>query len=162
MKINLYFVNLNNMETKKLTEEEYKFIFSRVPRLCLDFIVVKDKSLLLAQRDIAPSKGCWALPGGMLHKGETIKQGAERILNDEIGIKDFSMEMIGFIEFIHEIDQQGINMHNISIVFLVHYTNEEPVAKSQATEIKFFKEIPLNIHKEHGFFIEKNLLKILK
>lgn len=145
-----------------LDNKDYEFIFSRVPRLCLDFIIVKDKSFLLAQRDIAPSKGYWALPGGMLRKGETIKQGAERILNDEVGVKKFSMEMIGFIEFIHEIDQQGIDMHNVSIAFLVHLADEEPVAKSQATEIKFFKDIPSNIHKEHGMFIGKNIDKILK
>ena len=33
-------------EKRYLTDDEYSFIFQRVPRLCLDFAIIKDNKIL--------------------------------------------------------------------------------------------------------------------
>ena len=103
---------------QRLSDQDYKFIFERVPRLCLDFVITKNGKILLAKREIEPCKGCWSLPGGMLKYKESINDAAERILKDEVGLKPLKKELIGFIEFPDEVNEDGINIHSVSIVFL--------------------------------------------
>ncbi len=158
----VYFVNLNSMEIKRLTDEEYKFIFERVPRLCLDFVVVKDGKVLLAKRDIQPSKGLWALPGGMVRYGESVNDATDRIIKGELGCKILEKNMVGFMEFLDEINKDGIHVHSISIVFLAKLKDNNIVGSEQAKEVRFFELLPKDIHKEHGKFLKENWDKIIK
>lgn len=47
---------------------------------------VQKLSLLLIQRGVHPYKGCWALPGGFVRKGETLEECAMREITEETGI----------------------------------------------------------------------------
>lgn len=145
------------MENKKrLTDKEYKFIFSQVPRFCLDFIIVKDGKVLLAKREINPCKGFWCLPGGMVRYQETINQASERILKNELGLKPKSKKVIGYIEFPNEINKDGVPVHSVSLVFLTVLKDGEIKGSNQAYEIEFFKKLPQKTNFEQGQFLIKN------
>lgn len=147
---------------KYLTDDEYKFIYERVPRLCLDFIAVKDKKVLLSKRDIEPYKGYWHLPGGMVRQKESIDEAAKRILIGELGLTPFSKKMIGYIECPDEVNQNGIQIHSISIAFLTTLEDGKIIGSDQAHEIQFFELLPKHIHPMQGKFLKENWETIIK
>ncbi|MEZ4482686.1 MAG: NUDIX domain-containing protein [Dehalococcoidia bacterium] len=51
-------------------------------------------SVLLIERSGDPSRGSWALPGGLLHGGESLKEAAVRKLADETGVSDVFLEQL--------------------------------------------------------------------
>ena len=51
--------------------------------------------LLLIRRGGHPCLGCWALPGGFAEEGETIERTAARELEEETGIRDLSLSLVG-------------------------------------------------------------------
>ena len=51
-------------------------------------------SVLLIERSAEPFAGCWALPGGELHSGESLQEAAVRKLADETGVSDVFLEQL--------------------------------------------------------------------
>ena len=51
-------------------------------------------SVLLIERSGDPFRGSWALPGGLLHGGESLKEAAVRKLADETGVSDVFLEQL--------------------------------------------------------------------
>jgi 8-oxo-dGTP diphosphatase len=75
------------------------------PFLTVDIVIftIEDNALktLLIQRENNPFKDSWALPGGFLHKGETTKTAALRILKEKAGVEHV------FIEQLYTFDTPG-------------------------------------------------------
>ena len=73
-------------KAKTISEELWNRIMSSMPIPCVDIIVyatVKHrKCVLLGYRKICPHKGRWALPGGRIIKNESIRETANRQLNE--------------------------------------------------------------------------------
>ena len=80
MEEKLYFEN----EDKKFANYPYK---DTLKFNCSDAVVVCDGNILLIERDRAPGKGTWALPGGFVNKTETYEQCAIRELFEETCLK---------------------------------------------------------------------------
>jgi ADP-ribose pyrophosphatase YjhB (NUDIX family) len=55
-----------------LSDKDYEFIFSRVPRLTIDLVINKDNGIILTRRNIPPHMGKWHLPGGRLFMREKV------------------------------------------------------------------------------------------
>jgi len=146
---------------KRLTDEEYQFVFSRAVRLCLDFVIVKNGQLLLAKRDIEPCKGFWSLPGGMVRHQESINEASERIIKNELGLKIREKKLIGYIEFPDEINKDGVAIHSISMAFLTTLEDGEVVGSDQAHEIEFFTALPEKVHPTQGEFLKEHWQEII-
>ncbi|MFH0805336.1 MAG: NUDIX domain-containing protein, partial [Patescibacteria group bacterium] len=67
------------MIVKKLPFSEFKSIYSRVPRLCVEIMVKTNNGVLLLKRNIDPEKGKWHLPGGTVLKGERLEDTVKRV-----------------------------------------------------------------------------------
>lgn len=144
------------MKPHKLPYEEFKYIYSKVPRLCIDLIFKSEKGILLAQRNIDPGKGLWHFPGGTVLLGESIEDSINRISIEEIGFSISKYNLIGIIEFLPE---NNPFFHSISIVFKVKSEIENFKPNWHNKDIKYFKQLPDNIVSEHKkFILEKNLL----
>ena len=87
------------MSVQKIPFKEFKKIYTRVPRLCVDVVLMKDKSLLLIRRTIAPAAGQWHTHGGTVLKGESLHQAVQRVAHEELGIPVKIKKLIGVVEY---------------------------------------------------------------
>lgn len=61
-------------------------------------IIVHDGALLLVQRGAAPGKGKWAVPGGRVEFGETLRATVAREVLEETGLTVTVGEFAGWVE----------------------------------------------------------------
>ena len=137
---------------RRLTDDEFNFIFRRVPALCLDFVVVSRGRILLTKRSIPPRKGLWHLPGGIVRYKESLLQAAFRILKKEIHCRPASLKAVGCIECIND----GPWRHSVSIVLETTLETSEVRRSHEDEGMCFFKKLPQEgIHPEHRKFLCK-------
>ncbi len=130
---------MSQLPKNYINQKDYDHIISLMVRVCLDFLVVKNGKVLLTHRLIHPYKGFWHFPGGMVRKGETIDQAAERILIAELGLKPASKELLGYIEYLHlENPEKKIVGHDITLVFRTILEKGPLRGSFQAEEMEFF------------------------
>lgn len=140
---------------KKIPFEEYRSIYARVPRLCIDLIIKTGQGILLTLRDIDPGKGLWHFPGGTLLLHESIAEGACRIAHEETGLKVYDPVFLGVMEF----NTHGNPyFHTVSLVYQVSHEHKTPTGSYQGREIRFFQELPEKMIDEHKQFIVVNQL----
>jgi len=99
-------------------------------------------SILLIKRKIAPFKGVWALPGGLVQNNETLEEAIERELQEETGIQ------INYLEQLYSFGAPDRDPRNrvISIAYfgLVRPDEYVPIAATDAAEAQWFniKSLP--------------------
>jgi 8-oxo-dGTP pyrophosphatase MutT (NUDIX family) len=83
-----------------LPKAEFDSIFSRVPRLCVEVVIVRpDRGVLLMLRDIPPNVGAWHIPGGTVLFAETLVDAVKRVARHELGFDVEVGELLGYIEY---------------------------------------------------------------
>ena len=142
------------MTKKPLTFEEFKTIYSKVPRLTVEVIVKTDKGILFTKRLIPPYVGSWHFPGGTVYYKETITDAIERVAQDELGVKVEVEKFIGFVHYPNLIRDEGWDWP-IGAAHLVKITKGVPKGSDQGEEIKFFNKLPKNIVPSQGEFLHK-------
>lgn len=109
------------------------------PLPCVDIFIWKKRKFLVTRRAINPDKGLWHLPDGMVHKGETLKEAAKKIVKKELGIRVKIEKYVGVYEDIRD------KRHAIVHCFLVQHTSGKITLNSEATDFKFLSKIPKNL-----------------
>lgn len=140
------------MKVKKLPFKKYKKIYSTVPRLCVEVVLLTSGGIALTKRDIPPAIGKWHIPGGTVLKGENLEGAVKRIAKEEIEENVEIQKMLGVIDEYHftkYFDQP------IGIVFLVKLKNKN-LSKNKDKKYKLFKDMPKNMIKAQRDFIIKH------
>jgi ADP-ribose pyrophosphatase len=104
------------------------------PRLAVGGVVIKDDKVLLVRRGKPPAYGEWAIPGGSVDLGETLKQGVERELREETGIVVTAGEICHVFDAVKRDDEGRVQFHYVIIDLMADYVSGEPVPASDATE----------------------------
>ena len=74
------------MDNNRLSEDDYYLATKLSPILAIDLIVQdQDGCILVGRRRNAPARGAWFVPGGALRKGETVREGIQRVCLEELG-----------------------------------------------------------------------------
>ncbi len=142
---------------KKLTEKEFRSIYTKVPRVTVQLIIINEKRVLLTKRSIPPFRGLWHFPGGSLLYREKIKEAISRIAKEELGIKVSPQKFLSYMEELND----GFR-HSISLVFECKIIGkQQPKTLEQASAVQFFDKIPKNIVPEHKRFLKIHLQKLL-
>lgn len=142
-----------SMNPKKLPYKEFKNIYSKVPRLCVDLVIAeKDGAILLSKRDIPPEKGWWHFPGGTVLMGETLEDTIQRVAMEELNTKVKTIKLLGIHEYT---DGSGLG-YPISAAFQVEPL-DQAVGGKQAKTIGYFTQIPRKTLPEVKKFIKKYL-----
>ena len=142
-------------EPLPLTDQEWKSIYQRVPRLCVELIIRSDAGVLLTLRDIEPCKGLWHIPGGTVRYAEPLVGAIRRTAQHELGIISTGAELLGYIEYpshyLHGLDCP------VGIAFDVAFEGEVRL-NNEAKQWAWFKELPEFMHDDQGEFLVSHQL----
>lgn len=143
------------MKVTKIPFEEFKKIYSRVPRLCVEVILVQDGNILLVRRTILPALGLWHTPGGTVLKGENLIGAVKRVAKEELGIQVGVKNFLGIIEYT---SYKNHYSQDISVAFLVEQRGKKKMTLDKNSDShKFFSVVPSNTIKEQKNFLAQNL-----
>lgn len=107
---------------------------SRAPVVAVGAIVRRGDDVLLVLRGTPPNENQWAIPGGRLQLGETLKQGAEREILEETGIRIKAGDVVFTFEHI-ERDHDGVVLfHYVVLDVAAEYLSGEPQAGDDARD----------------------------
>lgn len=137
--------------------EEYKAIYSKVPRLCIELVIQSKDGILLSLRRAKTWHGMWHLPGGTLYYNETISECINRVARDELSIKVSIKKLLGFNEYLDDEKRDQEFGTSVGLLFLCKMESGKIRGSNQAEKIKFFKTIPKNTIPRHRTFLEKTL-----
>ena len=115
---------MTELKTGRIPDDLYQQILQVMPRPCVDLVVKCNGEILMLKRRIDPMKGYWALPGGMVNKGENMSEAAIRKADEELGVKvlESELKLVGIVNHYHFARQ------DIAITFAVS-VSEKPDIK---------------------------------
>lgn len=138
------------------TPAEFKNIYSRIPRLCVDLVIKTKEGILLTYREKNGYEGLWHLPGSTVYLNEKLTSTAKRVAKEELGIEiDIDEKSIGKIEYLKEEETKGFG-HSISIVFECKPKSLKFTLDADTSDAKFFKTSPRKIIEEQKIFLENS------
>lgn len=142
-------------KTNPLSFDEFKSIYSRVPRLTVEIILKTKDGIALTLRRLSSWNNQWHIPGGTVLYGETLEKAVQRVAKSELGIKINIIKLIGYIHYPSEKKERGFGW-SIGIAFLCKIKSGILRQNKQAKDIQIFKILPSNIIKEQKQFLKKN------
>ena len=135
---------------------EFKEIFSRVPRLCVDLVIRTPQGVILTLRTLPTWHNQWHFPGGTVHYKETIAHAARRVAKSEVGVEIVVLKTLGYMEFPSEEKERGFGW-SVSIALLCEITSGELLKKTaEASDMRAFRELPENTMAEHRSFLTEH------
>ncbi len=143
--------------TGPLPQDEFDWIFSRVPRLTVEVVIASsDRGVLLALRDFGPCKGLWHLPGGTVRFGEPVVEAVTRVARDELGLTVSVGELLGYIEYPSHYDN-GLDSP-VGLAFRAQpSTADLREGRHLRSECAWFMTLPENMHDEQREFLAQHL-----
>lgn len=98
------------------TYEQFKEIYSQVPRLCVDLLITTEKGTLLILRKNFGWEGQWHLPGGTVYYKEKVEDAVQRIAQEELGVDVTINQFLRYVEYPHEETERGFG-YSVSLLF---------------------------------------------
>jgi len=95
-------------------------------------IVFKDDAVLLVKRKNPPNQNQWAIPGGKVNYGETLKAAIEREILEETQVVIHALEPIFTFEIIDTNKSSDTPFHYVVIDFTAQYISGVPSANDDA------------------------------
>lgn len=143
--------------TRPLPQDDFDWIFARVPRLTVEvMIAASDRGVLLALRDSGPCEGLWHLPGGTVRFGEPLTEAVRRVARDELGLAVSGGELLGYIEYPSHYDN-GLDSP-VGLAFrALPSTADMPDERELRSECAWFTTLPETMHDEQRDFLVGHL-----
>jgi 8-oxo-dGTP diphosphatase len=107
------------------------------PRVAVGAVVFRDDAVLLVKRGKPPGEGHWAIPGGSVRLGESLKAAVERELLEETGVRVQAGQPVLTFETIHKDADGRVVYHYIIIDLEAVYVAGEPVAADDAADARW-------------------------
>lgn len=106
------------------------------PRPAVGVVVVEDDRLLLVRRSKDPYRGCWAVPGGKVMWGESLRAAAAREVHEETGLVVHIEDVVWVGETMSPPDGMPTH-HNTLIDFAATVVGGALAADSDAADAAF-------------------------
>ena len=133
---------------KPFSPEEFKLLYSQVPRLVVELMIKTETGVILILRKDAAWNNLWHIPGGTVFYQEYIEDAIQRIAIEELSITVRKQKLLGYLEYPSEQKERGFGW-SVGLVFLC--TPNSPVTREnqEGEKIKVFDYVPENIVEEH-------------
>lgn len=136
---------------KKIYDEFAKYF----PFATVDVVIFDKNSFVLTKRNIAPYKGLWHLPGGIIRKGERLESAAKRVVKKELNLDVTLKKFIGVYE------NPVRTRHDITHCFIATIVKGNISNDFQSRSVRFFRKIPSGTIPYHKIMI-KNAVTLMK
>lgn len=104
------------------------------PQLGCGAIVRRGDAVLLVKRGRAPKLGQWAIPGGKVDAGESMRAAVEREILEETSIVIRAGEMVYQLEYIEHDKDGALAFHYVVLDFSAEYLSGEICAGDDAED----------------------------
>jgi len=123
-----------------LDDETFKIVIKSAPLISIDFLVKKDKKILLGRRINKPAQNYYFSIGGRIYKNESINNAMARIALNELNIKlESTPKFIGVFEhFYDESIYEALSTHYVNMAFEYEVKEIRDLPKEQHVEYKWF------------------------
>lgn len=140
-----------------LPKEEFDSIYSRVPRLCVEVVVLDpERGVLLVLRDIPPNIGAWHIPGGTVLFGEPVVEAVRRVARWELGLQVRVGELLGYIEYPSHYEN-GLDSP-VGLAFHTELAGNLGAGDGKLPEgARWFTELPAGLYEEQRTFLTQRL-----
>ena len=126
------------------------------PRVAVGAFVFKDDKVLLVRRAKAPSEDLWAIPGGKVRLGESLKKAVEREIKEETGITIRAREPVFTFDHIETDGNDRIRFHYVIVDLSADYVRGQPRPGDDALEARWISSAQLK-----GLNVSKKTLEVL-
>jgi 8-oxo-dGTP diphosphatase len=106
--------------------------YPSVPLVGVAGVVIRDGCVLLIQRGREPGRGRWSIPGGRLCLGECVREGVEREILEECGVRVRAGELLGVADLIEQDEEGCVRYHYVLIDLAAEYLSGELCSSSDA------------------------------
>ncbi len=130
--------------------------YPALPRVGVGAIVIHEGKILLIKRGVAPGKGLWAIPGGTLQLGETLRDCAAREILEETGVTIAVGDCVYVFDLIERDETGKIKFHFVVVDFVALYVSGDPKGADDADEARWFD--PEEVDGPH---VSQNTIKAL-
>jgi len=107
------------------------------PQLAVGAIVMRDNKVLLVKRGRPPGEGLWAVPGGRVKLGETLKEAVEREVREETGLIVRARNPVYAFDLIEPDGEGRIQYHYVVVDLLADYVEGQPSPGDDALEARW-------------------------
>jgi 8-oxo-dGTP diphosphatase len=120
-------------------------------------VILRENKVLLVRRGVEPLRGQWSLPGGMLELGETLRQGVQREVLEETGLRVDAKEVLDVFDSIFPDAQGKAQFHYVIIDFLCVLCGGELRAAGDVTEAVW-----VGVDKLETFGLTENAMAVIR
>ncbi len=140
-----------------LPKKEWERLLRKVPMIATDGILIENGKILLIERTTEPYG--YALPGGCLDYGETLKKCVVREVWEETGLKTGVAGFLG----IYDNPKRDSRGHLLSAAFLLKKTGGKIRGSNETKNVRFYpiNKLPKNLVLDHRLMIN-DALKLLR
>jgi ADP-ribose pyrophosphatase YjhB (NUDIX family) len=139
-----------------LPKAEFDSIFSRVPRLCVEVVIIAPThGVLLMLRDIPPNVGAWHIPGGTVLFAEPVVDAVKRVARGELGLNVEVGELLGYIEYPSHYNN-GLDSP-VGLAFRTEPIGGPPSAAQLPHGCAWFSRLPTGLYEEQREFLAHRL-----
>jgi 8-oxo-dGTP diphosphatase len=111
----------------------------------VDVVIPSDDGVVLVRRGSEPFEGQWALPGGFVEVGETVRQAAVREAAEETGLAVEVSRLVG----VYSEPDRDPRGHNVSIAFLARVLGGQMQTSTDAAEVELLDPATVKLAFDH-------------
>lgn len=128
----------------------------KTPYLAVDAVIVENDRVALIKRKNPPFQGNFALPGGFVEWGETVRDACIREAREETSL---AIEIVELLDVFSDPDRDPRG-HVCSVVFLAKRVQGKLVAASNASDVEWIPISKIKNDKISFAFDHEKILKV--